>query len=108
MRVSTLEPSLLKDGPNPALQPDFKIYTGAMEADPNRENVVRMIGSSTERDLQGDTMALSALTDMAQVDPGGLRSSFCTSCPLSGQSLVSLPISGHGSRMPSGASLKGH
>ncbi|OLE94888.1 MAG: hypothetical protein AUI84_07050 [Delftia sp. 13_1_40CM_3_66_6] len=41
-----------------------------MEADPNRENVVRMIGSSTERDLQGDTMALSALTDMAQVDPG--------------------------------------
>src|SRR2546429_1822840 len=70
MHVSTLEPSLLKDGPNPALQPDFKIYTGAMEADPNRENVVRMIGSSTERDLQGDTMALSALTDMAQVDPG--------------------------------------
>src|SRR5256886_2650141 len=70
MRVSTLEPSLLKDGPNPALQPDFKIYTGAMEADPNRENVVRMIGSSTERDLQGDTMALSALTDMAQVDTG--------------------------------------
>ncbi len=50
--------------------PDFNIYTGAMEVDPEQENIVRMVGSSTERDLQGDTMALSALTDMAAVQAG--------------------------------------
>jgi len=67
MKISSAEP--LK-GSTTGIAPDFTIFTSAMEIDSERENVVRMIGSSTERDLHGDTMAISALTDMAQVDPG--------------------------------------
>lgn len=66
MKISSAE--LLKDGST--IQPDFTIFTSAMEIDPEQENVVRMIGSSTERDLHGDTMAISALSDMTQVKPG--------------------------------------
>lgn len=53
-----------------ALEPDFTIYTGAMQTDANNPMVVRMVGSSTETDLQGDVMTLSALGDMARVQPG--------------------------------------
>lgn len=67
MRISSAE--LLKDG-STSIQPDFTIFTSAMEIDPEQENVVRMVGSSTERDLHGDTMAISALSDMTQVKPG--------------------------------------
>jgi hypothetical protein len=49
---------------------DFKVYTSAMEIDTDGENVVRMVGSSTIRDLQGDTMDIGALTDMTRVEPG--------------------------------------
>jgi phage head maturation protease len=52
------------------MAPDFKIHTSAMQIDPEHENIVRMVGSSTARDLHGDTMAISALTDMAQCDAG--------------------------------------
>lgn len=68
MKISSA--GLLKAGSAKGMTPDFKIYTSAMEIDKERENIVRMIGSSTEQDLHGDTMALSALTDMAQVDAG--------------------------------------
>lgn len=67
MRISSAE--FLKDG-STSIQPDFTIFTSAMEIDPEQENVVRMVGSSTERDLHGDTMAISALSDMTQVKPG--------------------------------------
>jgi len=67
MKISSAE--LLKDG-STSIQPDFTIFTSAMEIDPEQENVVRMVGSSTERDLHGDTMAISALSDMTQVKPG--------------------------------------
>jgi Caudovirus prohead serine protease len=53
-----------------SVTPDFKIHTSAMEIDPAQGNIVRMIGSSTEQDLHGDTMAISALSDMAQVEAG--------------------------------------
>lgn len=69
MRISTLKAPLTLGGPTP-IEPDFKIYTGAMEIDTEHDDVVRMIGSSTERDLQGDTMSLDALTDMTKVQPG--------------------------------------
>lgn len=69
MKFSTAEPPGASDS-TPVITPDFNIYTSAMEVDDTQENVVRMVGSSTERDLQGDTMALSALTDMASVQAG--------------------------------------
>ncbi len=68
MKISSSEPLLNREGSPVA--PDFVVYTGAMEIDSERENVVRMIGSSTEQDLHGDTMAISALTDMSMVEPG--------------------------------------
>lgn len=67
MKISSAE--LLKDG-STSIQPDFTIFTSAMEIDAEQENVVRMVGSSTERDLHGDTMAISALSDMTAVKPG--------------------------------------
>src|SRR5579885_1837202 len=67
MKISSAE--LLKDG-STSIQPDFTIFTSAMEIDAEQENVVRMVGSSTERDLHGDTMSISALSDMTQVKPG--------------------------------------
>jgi hypothetical protein len=67
MKISSA--GLLTAG-GPLVTPDFKIHTSAMEIDPEQGNIVRMIGSSTERDLHGDTMAISALSDMATVEPG--------------------------------------
>lgn len=49
-----------------AMQPDFQIMTDGMFADKEQQNVVHMIGSSTERDLEGDTMSIHALNDMTK------------------------------------------
>jgi len=68
MKISSAGP-LASSGTKGA-SPDFKIHTSAMQIDPEHENIVRMVGSSTARDLHGDTMAISALTDMAQCDAG--------------------------------------
>ena len=68
MRISTLETPFVA-GSTP-VTPDFTIYTGAMQVDPEQDDVVHMVGSSTQRDLQGDTMSLDALTDMTKVEPG--------------------------------------
>ncbi|HZU01539.1 MAG TPA: HK97 family phage prohead protease [Ktedonobacteraceae bacterium] len=56
---------------------DFAVYTGAMIPAEQKElseedqgkPIVRMVGSSTVKDLQGDIMTLSALQDMTQVSP---------------------------------------
>src|SRR5579859_6105961 len=48
------------------LVPDFRIFTAGIEPYPGSDRVVRMTGSSTEQDMQGDTMSLSALSDMAK------------------------------------------
>src|ERR1051326_1527519 len=50
--------------------PDFKVCTKAAEADISIESpVIRMTGSSTVKDLQGDIMTISALQDMVNGDP---------------------------------------
>ncbi len=52
--------------------PDFTILTGPMAtAGPPTAHrpIVQMVGSSTDQDLHGDIMTLSALNDMTQVDP---------------------------------------
>lgn len=54
----------------PLLVPDFTLHTSAMTADEKEPGIVRMVGSSTERDMQGDTMSLTALSDMAQAPIG--------------------------------------
>lgn len=49
---------------------DFEIYTAAAVADETTElPIVRMVGSSTVKDLQGDIMTLTALQDMANGNP---------------------------------------
>lgn len=54
---------------------DFRIFTAGMLTDeqqisPLERPIVRMIGSSTERDLHKDTMRASALQDMTNVPQG--------------------------------------
>lgn len=50
--------------------PDFDIYTRAATADTASERpIIRMVGSSTVKDLQGDTMTITALEDMTRCDP---------------------------------------
>lgn len=48
------------------MSPDFSIMTDGMVSDPEKSNIVHMIGSSTERDLEGDTMSIHALNDMTK------------------------------------------
>lgn len=48
---------------------DFNILTDGMVSDPTSSNIVRMIGSSTERDLEGDTMSINALQSMTKAAP---------------------------------------
>lgn len=49
---------------------DFEVYTSAAVADEGTElPVVRMVGSSTVKDLQGDIMTINALQDMAAGNP---------------------------------------
>lgn len=49
---------------------DFEIYTAAAVADETTDlPIVRMVGSSTVKDLQGDIMTLTALQDMANGSP---------------------------------------
>lgn len=50
------------------MRPDFKIFTAAAQAD-EKEPIVHMIGSSTVKDLQGDTMTVNALADMCKIAP---------------------------------------
>lgn len=47
-------------------EPDFQIFTSGIEADRENPRLVHMIGSSTEKDLQGDSMSLLALNDMTK------------------------------------------
>lgn len=64
--LKSLDSGLLAlDAPR-GLVPDFTVFTSAMEAPEAEPGIVRMIGSSTARDLQRDTMTLQALSDMAQ------------------------------------------
>lgn len=49
-----------------ATAPDFRIYTDGMVSDKQQQNIVHMIGSSTQRDLEGDQMSLKALNDMTK------------------------------------------
>jgi hypothetical protein len=51
---------------NSSVSPDFSIMTDGMMSDPHTANLVHMIGSSTERDLEGDTMSIHALNDMTK------------------------------------------
>lgn len=57
--------------PQPSGVSDFAIYTASMELGTHHgAPVVSMVGSSTTRDLEGDTMLESALSDMTRVNPG--------------------------------------
>lgn len=47
-------------------KPDFQIFTAGIESDRTIKNRVNMIGSSTQEDMQGDTMSLLALNDMTK------------------------------------------
>jgi hypothetical protein len=47
-------------------KPDFQIFTAGIESDRTIKNRVNMIGSSTQQDMQGDTMSLLALNDMTK------------------------------------------
>ena len=47
-----------------AQRPDFHVYTAAMEVDSPLSTTVRMIGSSTEQDVQKNRMEKSAIEDM--------------------------------------------
>src|SRR6266581_7149396 len=48
---------------------DFDIYTRAAIADESSDRpIIRMVGSSTVKDLQGDTMMVTALEDMTRCD----------------------------------------
>lgn len=48
---------------------DFRILTDGMVSDIDNPNIVRMVGSSTERDLEGDTMSIHALQSMTKAAP---------------------------------------
>jgi hypothetical protein len=52
-----------------SLKPDFELYTAGMESDPRNNRLVHMVGSSTEKDMQGDIMSLHALNDMTSAQP---------------------------------------
>lgn len=47
-----------------AQRPDFHVYTAAMEVDSPLSTIVRMVGSSTEQDVQKNRMEKSAIEDM--------------------------------------------
>lgn len=47
--------------------PDFRVLTAGIES--VNDHTVHMIGSSTEKDLQGDTMSLKALNSMTKAAP---------------------------------------
>lgn len=50
-------------------KPDLRIYTAGIEPDRTDKKRVHMIGSSTQRDMQGDVMSLLALNDMTKAAP---------------------------------------
>lgn len=51
-------------------EPDFQLFTSSMQIDAENPEIIRMIGSSTERDMQGDTMTVNALADMTNAPVG--------------------------------------
>src|SRR5579859_2954309 len=63
--------------PDRTRRPDFKVHTGdlvvtkaADDGAPAPDGLLAAVGSSTVRDLQGDTMELTALKDMQAVPLG--------------------------------------
>lgn len=50
-------------------KPDFRIFTAGIESDRKNDRLVHMVGSSTEKDLQGDTMSILALQSMTKAAP---------------------------------------
>lgn len=50
-------------------KPDFRILTAGIESDRKNERLVHMVGSSTEKDLQGDVMSIFALQSMTKAAP---------------------------------------
>jgi len=73
--MTTIEPAQM-DSKVGGLSPDFVIYTASMEplltqdaVHGGIEPIVHMVGSSTVRDLEEDSMQMSALADMMQVRP---------------------------------------
>lgn len=50
-------------------KPDFRVFSSDIFSDQANTRRVRMIGSSTVQDLQGDTMTLQALDSMTKVAP---------------------------------------
>jgi hypothetical protein len=62
----TFDPEDLLAQKGIGFDPDFHIFTSGIEADRQNPRLVHMIGSSTEKDLQGDTMSLLALSDMTK------------------------------------------
>lgn len=50
-------------------KPDFRIFTAGIESDRKNDRMVHMVGSSTEKDLQGDTMSILALQSMTKAAP---------------------------------------
>lgn len=49
--------------------PDFSLFTAGIESDRHYPDLVHMVGSSTEVDMQGDMMSLHALNDMTRCAP---------------------------------------
>jgi hypothetical protein len=62
----TFDPEALLARKGLGFEPDFQVFTSGIEADRQNPRLVHMIGSSTEKDLQGDTMSLLALSDMTK------------------------------------------
>jgi len=60
----------LRTTPLTTEQPDFTIFTSAMTADAANPQIVNMVGSSTEQDLQDDIMDIQALQSMTVAQPG--------------------------------------
>lgn len=50
-------------------KPDFRVFTAGIESDRRNDRLVHMVGSSTEKDLQGDTMSVFALQSMTKAAP---------------------------------------
>jgi hypothetical protein len=71
MRTIELSPggdldSMLRKGET--FTPDFHVFTSGIESDRDNSRLVHMVGSSTERDMQKDSMSLYALNDMTKAD----------------------------------------
>ena len=68
--VQTLEHDSLSAQSGTA--PDFRVYTASLEPENATSSVVRMVGSSTEKDVQKNRMARTAIDDMCSPDLVGM------------------------------------